>query len=46
LAPTSGHTRAGLEVARQLGRERQVTNSKIESAKKLLTKGVPPRDVG
>jgi DNA invertase Pin-like site-specific DNA recombinase len=49
LAPTSGRTRADLEVARQLGRKggrkRQMTNSKIESAKKLLTKGVPPWDV-
>jgi len=42
-------TRAGLEVARQLGRKggrkRQLTDSKIESAKKLLANGVPPRDV-
>ncbi|WP_342353027.1 recombinase family protein [Phormidesmis priestleyi] len=42
-------TRAGLEVARQLGRKggrkRQMTDSKIESAKQLLTNGVPPRDV-
>ncbi|MEQ1742212.1 MAG: recombinase family protein [Candidatus Nitrotoga sp.] len=42
-------TRAGLEVARQLGRKggrkRQMTDSKIESAKKLLANGVPPRDV-
>ena len=42
-------TRAGLEVARQLGRKggrrRQMTESKIESAKKLLANGVPPRDV-
>ena len=42
-------TRAGLEVARQLGRmggrRRQMTDSKIESAKKLLLSGVPPRDV-
>jgi DNA invertase Pin-like site-specific DNA recombinase len=42
-------TRAGLEVARQLGRKggrkRQMTDSKIESAKKLLSNGVPPRDV-
>ena len=42
-------TRAGLEAARQLGRKggrkRQMTDSKIQSAKKLLTSGVPPRDV-
>jgi len=42
-------TRAGLEVARQLGRKggrkRQMTDSKIESAKKLLASGIPPRDV-
>ena len=42
-------TRAGLEIARQLGhkggRKRQTTDSKIESAKQLLTNGVPPRDV-
>jgi DNA invertase Pin-like site-specific DNA recombinase len=46
---TAERTRAGLEIARQLGRKggrkRQVTNSKIESAKKLLANGVPPRDV-
>jgi DNA invertase Pin-like site-specific DNA recombinase len=42
-------TRAGLEAARQLGRKggrkRQMTDSKIQSAKKLLASGVPPRDV-
>jgi len=42
-------TRAGLEAARQLGRKggrkRQMTDSKIESAKKFLANGVPPRDV-
>jgi len=42
-------TRAGLAVARQLGRvggrKRQMTDSKIESAKKLLSTGMPPRDV-
>jgi DNA invertase Pin-like site-specific DNA recombinase len=42
-------TRAGLEVARQLGRKggrkRKMTNSKIESAKKLLSNEVPPKDV-
>lgn len=41
--------RAGLEVARQFGRnggrKRQMADSKIESAKKLLATGVPPRDV-
>jgi DNA invertase Pin-like site-specific DNA recombinase len=38
-----------LAVARQLGRtggrKRLMTDSKIESAKKLLANGVPPRDV-
>ena len=42
-------TCAGLEAARRLGRtggrKRQMTDSKIESAKKLLANGVPPRDV-
>lgn len=42
-------TRAGLEVARQLGRtggrSRKMTDSKIEAAKKLLANGMPPRDV-
>lgn len=42
-------TLAGLEVARRLGRtggrKRHMTESKIESAKKLLANGVPPRDV-
>ena len=42
-------TRAGLEMARQLGRKggrkRLMTDSKILSAKKLLANGVPPRDV-
>lgn len=46
---TVERTRAGLEVARQLGRKggrrRLMTESKIESAKRLLAKGVPPRDV-
>ncbi len=46
---TVKRTRAGLEVARKLGRKggrkRQMTDSKIESAKKLLASGVPPRDV-
>ena len=42
-------TRAGLEVARQVGRtggrKRQMTDSKIKAAKKLLATGVPARDV-
>ncbi len=42
-------TRAGLEIARQLGRtggrKRQMTDSKIKAAKKLLASGVPARDV-
>jgi len=42
-------TRAGLEVARQLGRKGgrkpKMTESKIESAKKLLITGTPPKDV-
>lgn len=43
-------TRAGLEVARALGRKggarkRTMTDSKIVSAKRLLASGVPPRDV-
>jgi DNA invertase Pin-like site-specific DNA recombinase len=46
---TIERTRAGLEVARKLGRKggrkRQMTDSKIKSAKKLLASGVPPRDV-
>ena len=46
---TVERTKAGLEVARQLGRKggrkRRMTDSKIESAKKLLASGVPPRDV-
>jgi DNA invertase Pin-like site-specific DNA recombinase len=46
---TIERTRAGLEVARRLGRKggrkRQMTDSKIKSAKKLLASGVPPRDV-
>ena len=46
---TVERTRAGLEVARQLGRrggrKRIMTDSKIESAKKLLASGVPPKDV-
>lgn len=46
---TIERTQAGLKVARQLGRtggrKRQMTDSKIKSAKKLLASGVPPRDV-
>ena len=46
---TIERTQVGLEVARQLGRKggrsRKMTDSKIESAKKLLANGVPPRDV-
>ncbi len=46
---TVERTRAGLELARQLGRKggrkRQMTDSTIESAKKLLASGIPPRDV-
>ncbi|MEI8347023.1 MAG: recombinase family protein, partial [Pseudomonadota bacterium] len=42
-------TKAGLETARRLGRiggrKRLMTKSKIESAKKLLGNGTPPRDV-
>lgn len=46
---TIERTRAGLEVARQLGRKggrkRQMTDVKFASAKKLLTSGVPRQDV-
>jgi DNA invertase Pin-like site-specific DNA recombinase len=42
-------TRAGLEVARQLGRKGgrkpKMTDSKMQSARKLLASGVPPKDV-
>lgn len=42
-------TRAGLEAARKRGRvggrKRQMTPSKIESAKKLLANGIPPKEV-
>ena len=42
-------TRAGLEVARQLGRtggqKRLMTDNKVRAAKKLLASGVPARDV-
>lgn len=33
------------QLGRKGGRRRQMTESKIESAKKLLANGVPPRDV-
>lgn len=46
---TVERTRTGLEVARKQGRKggrkRQMTDSKIESARKLLAKGVAPKDV-
>lgn len=46
---TVERTRAGLEVARQLGRKGgrkpKMTDSKIESARKLLASGMPPKDV-
>lgn len=46
---TIERTRAGLEVARKLGRKGgrrpKMTSSKIESAKKLLASNIPPRDV-
>jgi DNA invertase Pin-like site-specific DNA recombinase len=46
---TVERTKAGLEVAQSLGRiggrKRRMTDSKIESAKKLLASGIPPRDV-
>jgi len=42
---TVERTRAGLEVARQFGRKPKMTDSNIESAKKLLASGVPPKDV-
>ena len=42
-------TKAGLEIARQLGRKggrkRVMTDSKLEAAKKLLASGVSPKDV-
>ena len=42
-------TRAGLQVAQQLGRKSgrksKMTDSKIASAKSLLASGVPPNDV-
>lgn len=46
---TIERTRAGLEIARQLGRKggrkRQMTPSKVESARKLLANDIPPKDV-
>ncbi|SCU93064.1 site-specific DNA recombinase; e14 prophage [Cupriavidus necator] len=46
---TVERTRAGLQVARLLGRKGgrkpKMTDSKIESAKRLLASGVPPKDV-
>lgn len=46
---TLERTKAGLAVAKQLGRtggrRRKMTDSKIESARKLLANGVPPLDV-
>lgn len=46
---TMERTRTGLEVARKQGRKgvrkRQMTDSKIESTKKLLANGVAPKDV-
>ena len=42
-------TRAGLDAARQRGRiggrKRRMTESKVESAKRLLAQGMPPREV-
>lgn len=35
----------GLEAAKQRGRKPKMADSKIESAKKLLASGVPPKDV-
>jgi DNA invertase Pin-like site-specific DNA recombinase len=46
---TVERTRAGLEVARELGRvggrRRKMTDSKLESARRLLAGGVPVKDV-
>jgi DNA invertase Pin-like site-specific DNA recombinase len=46
---TIERTRTGLEIARQLcrkgGHKRQMTDSTIESARKLLASGAPPKDV-
>ena len=42
-------TKAGLDAAKQRGRiggrKRQMTPSKVESAKKLLASGIPPKEV-
>jgi DNA invertase Pin-like site-specific DNA recombinase len=39
-------TRAGLQVSRQIGRRQEkITESKIESARKLLASGIAPGDV-
>lgn len=42
-------TKAGLEAARLLGRKggrkRKMSESKLESAKKLLVSGIPPKEV-
>ncbi len=42
-------TKAGLEAARLLGRKggrkRKMTDSKLKSAKKLLSSGMPPQEV-
>jgi DNA invertase Pin-like site-specific DNA recombinase len=46
---TIERTTAGLETARRLGRiggrKRLMTKSKVESARKLMANGTPPRDV-
>ena len=46
---TVERTRAGLAVARQLGRvggrKRRMTENKVKAAKRLLADGTPPRDV-
>jgi DNA invertase Pin-like site-specific DNA recombinase len=46
---TIERTRAGLEIARQLGRKGgrkpKMTGRKIESAQRLLASGVPPKEV-
>ena len=46
---TVERTCAGLEAARHLGRtggrKRRMTESKVQSAKKLLASGIPPREV-
>jgi DNA invertase Pin-like site-specific DNA recombinase len=46
---TIERTRAGLAIARQLGRvggrKRRMTDNKVKAAKRLLADGTPPRDV-